>query len=107
MNHIEDFRRVDLTPLASLLESLLRPIITECVAEAVSGEFQKRKDMNRYLTVKQVNETYGISASTLYQRFRTGKLKKVKNGGLTFVDREDLERTMIPQLLCGKKPFKP
>lgn len=107
MNNIEDFRRVDLTPLATLLESLLRPIITECVVEAVSGEFQKRKDMNRYLTVKQVNETYGISASTLYQRFRTGKLKKVKNGGLTFVDREDLERTMRPQLLCGKKPFKP
>lgn len=101
-----DYQRIDIAPLRELAELVLKPIVKDVVDEALLKFKMENKEGQRFIPVKQVTEEYGVSQSCLYLRFRTGKLKRHKYGGLTFVDRVELEQGMKTEVLCGKKPFK-
>lgn len=45
----------------------------------------------KYLTVKQVEEVYGINRNALYELFREGKLSKFKLNG-TKISVEELDK---------------
>lgn len=48
----------------------------------------------RKMAIVEVTKVYDIAQSTIYLRFKTGQLTKYKQNGLTFVDIDELERTM-------------
>lgn len=82
----------NLNPLKSFLSDLITPIVEKAVKDAVPAK--EGTSLPRYIPVSQIPEEYGISVSTIYLRFSNGELTKHKQGGLTFVDREELEKSI-------------
>ncbi|MGM9735153.1 MAG: helix-turn-helix transcriptional regulator [Candidatus Cryptobacteroides sp.] len=88
----------NLNPLKSFLSDLITPIVQKAVKDAVPAK--ENSSLPRFIPVSQIPEEYGISVSTIYLRFNTGELTKHKQGGLTFVDREELEKSIKARKLC-------
>lgn len=88
-----------LNVIASFLKDLIRPIVVDAVTEAVTP--LKPVARKRFLTVKEAREEYCISTATLYNYFQEGVLHKIKNGGRTYIDREELEANMHVRQLCS------
>lgn len=88
----QEFIMENLNPLKSFLSDLITPIVEKAVKDAVPAK--EGTSLPRYIPVSQIPEEYGISVSTIYLRFSNGELTKHKQGGLTFVDREELEKSI-------------
>ena len=88
----QEFIMETLNPLKSFLSDLITPIVEKAVKDAVPAK--EGTSLPRYIPVSQIPEEYGISVSTIYLRFSNGELTKHKQGGLTFVDREELEKSI-------------
>ena len=91
----------NLNPLKSFLSDLIAPIVEKAVKDAVPKK--EESSAQRFLSVKQICHEYGISVSTIYNRFSNGELTCHKHGGRTFIDREELESLIEAKKLCGKK----
>lgn len=85
--------------IVSFLKDLIRPIVVDAVSEAV--EPLRPVERKRYLTIKEAREEYCISVATLYNYFQSGVLHKIKNGGRTYIDRQELESNMHVKQLCS------
>lgn len=94
----------NLNPLKSFLSDLITPIVEKAVKAAVPEK--EAQPQQRYISVQQVSDEYGISVSTIYLRFASGELTKHKNGGLTFVDREELEKSIKAKKFYERVPQK-
>lgn len=94
----------NLAPVRAFFKELIAPIVAEAVKQALpeTDEFKNGKK----IPVADVTKVYGIAQSTVYLRFKTGQLTKYKQHGLTFVDVEELERTMEVEKLCDIAPMK-
>lgn len=93
----------NLKPIKTFLKELITPIVADAVKQAIPQDNDKRGNK---IPVAKVTELYGISQSTIYLRFKTGQLTKHKLDGLTFVDPDELERTMKVVKLCDRVPKK-
>ena len=89
----------NLKPLKSFLTDLITPIVEKAVKDAVPGK--ETGTPHNYIPVSQVAEEYGLAISTIYLRFSTGELTKHKQGNLTFVDRDELEKSIKARKLCA------
>ncbi len=78
------------------VKSFLRDLITPIVEKAVKSAMpEKKKDIpDGYLSISQIEEKYHVSYGTIYRRFESGELTKVKNGGRTLVEVAELERVL-------------
>lgn len=94
-----------LKQVKDFLRDLIRPIVEEAVKASVTvPETPKTKT---YLTVKEVEELYSVSTSTIYQRFKEGVLTRVKNGGKTYILTEEIEGSLRRKTLAGHvKPMR-
>ena len=93
----------NLNPLKSFLSDLITPIVEKAVKDAVPAK--EGTSLPRYIPVSQIPEEYGISVSTIYLRFSNGELTKHKQGGLTFVDREELEKSIYDKHIIMQSKF--
>lgn len=95
----------NLKPIKSFLTDLITPIVKSAVAEAMPEQIlSKGKNL---VPVQRITEIYGMSQGKIYSMFKNGELKKIKQGGLTFVDTVELENLMKEEKLWAKKPLKP
>ena len=79
-------------PVKSFLQELIKPIVVDAVNEAIPKVV--RTEPKEYLSVEEVEEEYHISSSTVYRRFDSGDLTKVKNGKRTLVKRVEIEKAL-------------
>ena len=82
----------NLNPVRSFLKELITPIVKDAVKTAMTVE--NSSATKHYIPISEATKLYGMSSSTIYNRFDEGKLTKVKNGGLTFVIQEEIEASM-------------
>lgn len=61
------------------------------------NEPQDRKKPRRYLRTKDIQELYGISASTVQNLRNQGKISFQKIGGTIIYDLEEIESALINQ----------
>ena len=88
----------------TFLQDLIRPIVVEAVKESIQKPAVA--PVKKYLSVKEVEELYNMSTSAIYDRFTTGVLTKVKNGGKTYVLTEEIENSMWVKKFTDKKERK-
>lgn len=94
-----------LKQVKDFLRDLISPIVEEAVKASVAVPEAPRA--KKYLTVKEVEEQYSVSTSTIYQRFKEGKLTRVKNGGKTYILTDEIEGSLIRKSLAGHvKPMR-
>ena len=79
----------NLSPVKSFLKEIIEPIVIEAVKSAIPSN-DSQSD-NEYLSVEEIQQQYHISSSTIYRRFATGDLTKVKNGNRTLVRKSEIE----------------
>lgn len=79
----------NLSPVKSFLKEIIEPIVIEAVKSAIPSNDSKSDD--EYLSVEEIQQQYHISSSTIYRRFATGDLTKVKNGNRTLVRKSEIE----------------
>lgn len=79
-----------LTPMKSFLKDILEPIVIEAVKSAIPA----KNDDDEYLSIEDIQDKYHISPSTVYRRFTTGELTKVKNGSRTLVLKRELDNCL-------------
>lgn len=89
----------EITVLKSALTDLLKPIIENAVKAALPSSGEKERP--RYITIKEACAEYKLTSSTIYRRFDEGTFSKIKNGGRTLLDREEIESTLEKQQLGG------
>ena len=95
----------NLAPVRAFFKELITPIVTDAVKQALPNADESGN--GRKMPVAEVTRVYGIAQSTLYLRFKTGQLTKYKQNGLTFVDVDELERSMKVEKLCDVVPERP
>ena len=79
----------NLSPVKSFLKEIIEPIVIEAVKSAIPSN--DSQSYNEYLSVEEIQQQYHISSSTIYRRFATGDLTKVKNGNRTLVRKSEIE----------------
>ena len=94
----------NLAPVRPFFKELITPIVTDAVKQALPSADESGN--SRKMAVADVTRVYGIAQSTIYLRFKTGQLTKYKQNGLTFVDIDELERSMKVEKLCDVLPDK-
>ena len=82
----------NLAPVKSFLQDIIRPIVEDAVKAAVPAAINVVQ--SPYLTIDEVWEQYHISSSTVYRRFDSKELTKIKNGERTLVSRKELEEQL-------------
>lgn len=81
-----------LQELKSAVAEFITPIIESAVKRAMPVIEQPAG--KEYLTLTEVEEQYNISQTTIYRRFYSGELTKIKNGDRTMVRRSELEANL-------------
>lgn len=94
----------NLAPVRTFFKELMTPIVENAIKKAIPDIVAAKN--NSMMPISDVTKIYGISKSTIYMRFKTGELTKHKQDGLTFVDIEELEKTMKAEKLCDVAPQK-
>ena len=94
----------NLAPVRAFFKELITPIVKDAVKQAMPGTDESAN--GRKMPVSEVAKVYGIGVSTIYLRFKTGQLTKYKEHGLTFVDIDELEKSMTEEKLCDITPMK-
>ena len=89
----------NLTPVRSFLKELITPIVKDAVKTAMT--VQSSSATKHYIPIAEAVKLYGMSVSTIYNRFDDGTLTKIKNGGLTFVIQEEIEASMQAEKLSA------
>ena len=89
----------NLTPVRSFLKELITPIVKDAVKTALT--VQSSSATKHYIPLAEAVKLYGMSVSTIYNRFDDGTLTKIKNGGLTFVIQEEIEASMQAERLSA------
>ena len=89
----------NLTPVRSFLKELITPIVKDAVKTAMT--VQSSSATKHYIPIAEAVKLYGMSVSTIYNRFDDGTLTKIKNGGLTFVIQEEIEASMQAERLSA------
>ena len=89
-----------LKQIKDFLQDLIRPIVVEAVQNAIPTP--EAAKMKKYLTVKEVGEIYHLSVSAIYDRFKSGALTRVKNGGKTYVLSEEMEKSLMAKKYAGR-----
>lgn len=80
----------NLAPVRSFLQELIKPIVDDVVKEAIPKALKEgRKPL---LSLEEVMKEYHISSSTIYRRFDSKELTKVKYGNRTLVKRWEIEK---------------
>lgn len=74
------------------MAEFITPIIESAVKRAMPVIEQPAG--KEYLTLTEVEEQYNISQTTIYRRFYSGELTKIKNGDRTMVRRSELEANL-------------
>lgn len=94
----------NLAPVRAFFKELITPIVTDAVKQALPNADESGN--GRKMAIAEVTKVYGIAQSTIYLRFKTGQLTKYKQNGLTFVDIDELEKSMTEEKLCEITPKK-
>ena len=81
-----------LQELKSAVAEFITPIIESAVKRAMPVIEQPAG--KEYFTLTEVEEQYNISQTTIYRRFYSGELTKIKNGDRTMVRRSELEANL-------------
>ena len=87
---------IDTNPNIQLVISAadLKEFALELLAEREKSSTQ----LDKYLTIPETAEKYGVSQSTLYRWSRLGYLPKVKLGGKSFYRESDIIKLMDENL---------
>ena len=94
----------NLAPVRAFFKELITPIVKDAVKQALPNADESGN--GRKMAIAEVTKVYGIAQSTIYLRFKTGQLTKYKQNGLTFVDIDELEKSMTEEKLCAVLPQK-
>lgn len=81
------------------MKELITPIVKDAVKTAMT--VQSSSATKHYIPIAEAVKLYGMSVSTIYNRFDDGTLTKIKNGGLTFVIQEEIEASMQAERLSA------
>ena len=68
--------------------------LKEFVLELLEEREKSSTKLDKYLTIAETSEKYGVSQSTLYRWSRLGYLPKVKLGGKSFYRESDIIKLM-------------
>ncbi|MBT7185784.1 helix-turn-helix domain-containing protein [Candidatus Bathyarchaeota archaeon] len=70
-------------------------VLVDILAEKLAHVIGEKKPVEkRFLNIEESEAYTDLSGSTLRLRVREGKLRKIKNGGRVFFEREDLDRML-------------
>ncbi len=78
--------------LKGFVASILKPIITEAVAEATAK--QNTTPEKRYYTPEQAWEHLHISRATFYRNVKKGRIEILKMGSRSLVDADALDEAI-------------
>ena len=78
--------------LKGFVASILKPIITEAVAEATAK--QNTTPEKRYYTPEQAWEHLHISRATFYRNVKKGRIEILKIGSKSLVDADALDQAI-------------
>lgn len=66
--------------ITKMVSEILRPIIKECITEAIAERDEAKKKVERYLTTQDVCKSLGVDRSTLWRWNKENYLKPIKLG---------------------------